>query len=118
MAKRIVAMLIMSLLVCKQMRPITIGNAGSFSRAVSKKLKSWRMACDKDGGADTTHGERAETLARLAECDAETRKRRRREGSMRPIPQSLICLHSMAVERFSASFFVARLIGLFMELVY
>ncbi len=27
---------------------------------------------------------------------------------MRPIPQSLICLHSMAVERFSASFFVAR----------
>lgn len=37
-----------------------------------------------------------------------TRKRRRREGNMRPIPQSLICLHSMAVERFSASFFVAR----------
>lgn len=37
---------------------------------------------------------------------------------MRQIPQSLMCLHSMAVERFSASFFVVPPVGLFMELVY
>ena len=76
------------------------------------------MACDKRWLSRPRTENEAETLARLAECDAENAKAPATGGQHAPDPRSLRCLHSTAVERFSASFSRRAPVGLFMELVY
>ena len=120
MAKRIVAILIMSLLSLQ-------ANAARYDRQCEgispvlfqKKLKELAHGLRQEM-AEPTRPRRMRPKPWRVWRNAmpKTRKRRRREGNMRPIPRSLRCLHSTAVERFSASFSRRAPVGLFMELVY